>query len=420
MAEGPGAVRGGALGGGHGLPDTLALGELLGVDDVVGHEDLGVRPVIEVLVGGAGEDVEGLLRLGDLGLPLLLLLGLRLFDADDAEDLGEFVEQRGIRLGPVVRLDGTVRSVAAQQCLPGELVIVGRGGVHGLTGTVESGEDLLGGQRRPESVEGLEDLFLAAEILTQLGPVGGGQQILPAERIGTDLVGHGVPQAVEGTGEEPLPGLVVRTPRPARGGPGGLHHRRGEMDRHPVDKEGHWTVRYGLQFADGVAEDAHHLRRPLDLLGQQRFSTHRTGGDARVEGARSRQHHAGLTEARQDLGDVVEEAGVGADDEDARPLQLLAPRVQEVGGPVEGDGGLAGARATLDDSHSAVVLADDPVLFRDDGVDDVGHVPRAGAVHRIKQCALLGDGTLTAVGGHAGVGAVPAEPFIGGRGDGAS
>ena len=71
--------------------------------------------------------------------------------------------------------------------------------------------------------------------------------------------------------------------------------------------------------------------------------------------------------------------------------QPLAVGVEQVGGAVQGDGGLAGARAALDDQHAAGVGADDPVLLGLDGADDVGHPAGAGGVQRGQQHRLAGQ-----------------------------
>lgn len=69
-------------------------------------------------------------------------------------------------------------------------------------------------------------------------------------------------------------------------------------------------------------------------------------------------------------------------------------RVQEEGGTVQGDGGLAGAGAALDDQDAAVGGADDPVLFGLDGLHDVVHAAGAGGVeggeqHGVRVGALV-------------------------------
>ena len=62
---------------------------------------------------------------------------------------------------------------------------------------------------------------------------------------------------------------------------------------------------------------------------------------------------AGLPQRGEHLLDVAQEERVGPDHQDALALQREAVGVEEVGGPVQGHGGLAGARAALDHQHPA-------------------------------------------------------------------
>ena len=70
-------------------------------------------------------------------------------------------------------------------------------------------------------------------------------------------------------------------------------------------------------------------------------------GEAHV-GNEVGEHHlldARLTERRQHLLDVAQEDPVGPDHQHALVFEREAMRVQQVGGPVQGDDGLAGTRA---------------------------------------------------------------------------
>ena len=87
---------------------------------------------------------------------------------------------------------------------------------------------------------------------------------------------------------------------------------------------------------------------------------------------------AGLAERREHLLDVAEEQPVGTDDEHALALEREPVRVEEVGGAVQGDDGLAGAGAALDDEHAGELGPDDLVLLALDGGDDVGEAAGAG------------------------------------------
>ena len=77
---------------------------------------------------------------------------------------------------------------------------------------------------------------------------------------------------------------------------------------------------------------------------------------------------------------------------------------------MQGDGGLAGAGAALDDQDAAGVGPDDAVLLGLDGADDVGHPAGArgvqrGQQHRLtRQAGALGDGGVVEVQGLVGDG----------------
>ena len=71
--------------------------------------------------------------------------------------------------------------------------------------------------------------------------------------------------------------------------------------------------------------------------------------DPREQTADGGQLDAGLVEGGQDVLDVAQERRVGPDDQHALALEREAVGVEQVGGPVQGDGGLAGARAALHD-----------------------------------------------------------------------
>ena len=92
-----------------------------------------------------------------------------------------------------------------------------------------------------------------------------------------------------------------------------------------------------------------------------------------------------LAQRRQDLFDVPEEDAVRADDQDALVLQREPVRVEQVGGPVEGDDGLAGPRPALDHQHAVLRRPDDLVLFRLDRGDDVAERPGAASLERRQQ-----------------------------------
>jgi hypothetical protein len=100
------------------------------------------------------------------------------------------------------------------------------------------------------------------------------------------------------------------------------------------------------------------------------------GVDAVAQPAGRREHHRGLPECGQDVGDITEEAGRRAHDQDTAPGQPGAVRVQQVRHAVQRHRGLAGARAALHDDSAGQWHPDDPVLLGLDRGDDVAH-PRA-------------------------------------------
>ncbi len=103
-----------------------------------------------------------------------------------------------------------------------------------------------------------------------------------------------------------------------------------------------------------------------------------------------------LAEGRQDALGVRDEQRGGRDDEDAARVPA-AVLVEQVGGAVQGDGGLAGARAALDVRDGGGGGADDQVLLGLDGGDDVPHGVAAGLAERGHQGAVADDGQLVAV-----------------------
>ncbi|MEO3791802.1 hypothetical protein ABGB14_16470 [Nonomuraea sp. B10E15] len=86
-----------------------------------------------------------------------------------------------------------------------------------------------------------------------------------------------------------------------------------------------------------------------------------------------------LAERGQDGGDVAEEGPVGAEHQHARAFEAPAVRVQQEGGPVQPDRGLAGAGGALDADRGVQGGAYEVVLLGLDGGDDVAHGAHAGA-----------------------------------------
>ncbi|CAB4876041.1 unannotated protein [freshwater metagenome] len=96
-----------------------------------------------------------------------------------------------------------------------------------------------------------------------------------------------------------------------------------------------------------------HRQSALDLGGQSRILALRT--DSGVQIADRRQQYPGFAQRRQHLADVVEERGVGPDDEDTALAELLTVRVQQIRCSVQCHGRLAGARSALHHQHTAML-----------------------------------------------------------------
>lgn len=103
--------------------------------------------------------------------------------------------------------------------------------------------------------------------------------------------------------------------------------------------------------AYGPAEHLGHPGVALDDRGRRLVrAPHLDVGDEVVDG---RLLDLQLAERGEDLLDVVEERAVRPDDEGAGAGEALAVGVEEVGDPVQADGGLAGAGAALDAEGAA-------------------------------------------------------------------
>ena len=133
----------------------------------------------------------------------------------------------------------------------------------------------------------------------------------------------------------------------------------------------------------GVALQPGHVDRAVVLDPDLRHQA-RDGG----------QGDPGLAQRGQDLFDVAEEERVRPDHQHALALEREAVGVEEVGGPVQGHRGLAGARAALDHQHPGQRGPDDLVLFPLDGRDDVGHPAGPGPVEGGQQGGRAADGQV--------------------------
>src|SRR5699024_3279703 len=100
--------------------------------------------------------------------------------------------------------------------------------------------------------------------------------------------------------------------------------------------------------------------------------------------------HIVLAEAGQDVGDVVQVGVVRADEQDSSPA-VTQPRVgvQQVGGAVQGDDGLAGAGTAVDHQRPARAGSDDGVLIGGDRGQHVPHLRGACLVQGGQQGGFL-------------------------------
>ncbi len=149
-------------------------------------------------------------------------------------------------------------------------------------------------------------------------------------------------------------------------GPGG-------RDRHPLGRR-------LLVEPDGQLDRLHHVRGRLQP-GHVRVGLDRCGGSLGDEVPQGAGLHAFLAEAGQDVGDVGQVGLVRADEQHAASAVTKAGvGVEEVGGAVQRDDGLARARAAVHDQGAGRSGADDGVLVGGDGGEHVPHPGRpAGA-----------------------------------------
>ncbi len=187
--------------------------------------------------------------------------------------------------------------------------------------------------------------------------------------IGEVLGAHVVDQPAEHFGADPPP-------------------VRGVRHRHRFD--GPADVR-----VEGGGEHGGHPGVVLDRRGGRGLpGADRHGGDQVVDrGLRD----LDLAQGRQHRRDVGQERPVRADHQHAGPAQPLAVQVEQVGGAVQADGGLAGAGRALHADRDVQVGPDQLVLLRLDGGDDVAHGPDAGPLDLGGQDPARGAELLTAV-----------------------
>ena len=173
------------------------------------------------------------------------------------------------------------------------------------------------------------------------------------------------------------------------------------VDAHDSATERHVeTAAQGpLAIAHGLGHDRRHPLVPFEAGDLDRLGTR--GGHLGHERCRRGQLDARLAERWQHLLDVAEEEAVGPHDEHALALEQEPMGVEEVGGPVERDRGLARARAALHDEHPGERRPDDLVLLGLDRGHDVAHVARARPLERGEQRRGAGQETVAFGAGRA-------------------
>jgi hypothetical protein len=124
---------------------------------------------------------------------------------------------------------------------------------------------------------------------------------------------------------------------------------------------------------DRRLDRGHHLRGRLQP-GHLRISLGRRGRTLGDEVQQRAGLHALLTEARQDVGHIGQVRLMRADEQ--HPAAVMAEvgvGVEQVGGAVQRDDGLARPRPAVDDESAAGSRADDRVLISLDGAEHVAH-----------------------------------------------
>lgn len=387
MPVGPVPVRGGAFGEGAGVPLDEPLGQVRGVEQVLGEQ---VVLVVHQVVALRVQDLHD--ALGVLGLPLPCALGALLRRPGTAQHVDQLVEQRHVRHRPGVTLRAVER-------------LVGTGRAQPLARAVQRRQQSLGRQHRPQlverGVEGVVGVQLVEHLRLQLRP---GLLVLPGQPAPADAGDGALGEHVGDDLDEGRAGLVVRQAGVARLLPGPLRGLGVDADRDVLQLDLQRLLRQPLPVGDRRREHVQDPQRALGLRGLRRVLR----GDVQAghEVAGGHEHHVGLAQRRQDPADVVEERGVGANHEHTVAFHAFPLGVEQVGDAVQCHHGLPRARAALDDHHARVVEPDDLVLLGLDGGHDVAHALPARGVDRRQQ----GRVAVRVLAG-------PAEDLVGEAGD---
>ena len=191
-----------------------------------------------------------------------------------------------------------------------------------------------GGDGRPQRVEKGPELLGRRQLALEPGLVGS-EATRGAERgprLADQTRPQGQPPRFVGTGPGDDGGHEVVDPFPAQSRPGEAHPEADVLLQRPAPP------------GEGPTQELAHAGVAFDPTNRHRLLGPHLGlggdvGDRRLDDRL-------LAERGQDLGDVAQEGPARAEDEDALPAQLRVV-VEQEGGPVQADGGLAGARAPL-------------------------------------------------------------------------
>ncbi|GHG75391.1 hypothetical protein GCM10018980_72850 [Streptomyces capoamus] len=265
----------------------------------------------------------------------------------------------------------------------------------------EVGDQPLRGDPGPQLVDGVPHLGVLGEFVADLGDVGGVEQAAAVVGVGAHAFGVQVGERVEDVPLEVLAGRVVRQLGGAGALTGDAHQAVVQQEHLAVVLDRDDRVGQRLPVAYDGGEHVGHAGAALDGGGLGGV-----GGGGPYAGeqlADGGEQDAGLAEGGQHLADVAEEGRVRADDEDRPAGQQFPVLVQQVGGAVQGDRGLAGAGAALHDQHAPVRRPDDAVLVGLDGLHDVAHPAGAGRVQGGQQDGVAAGVLVPGAGGVAEV-----------------
>ena len=267
--------------------------------------------------------------------------------------------------------------VAAGALERGQLVVIQvlAGQLDERSRPVEVVQQLGRGEHRPHPLQRLADLGRQAQPLAHLlgrrgraADLGQGREQLRLHEAAAGVV---QPEPAAGVGHDGGRAL-------------GRHHQRLQPERHPQR-----LPQPPLAITHRLGEHRRHASVALDAGGRRAVVA--ADPDVVDQIGQHRQLDTRLAQAGQHPLDVAEEQPVGPYHQNALALEREPVGVEQVGGPVEGDDGLAGTGTTLDHEHPGQLGADDLVLLGLDGGDDVAEVTGAGFLQGGDQRAVAPD-----------------------------